>query len=270
MTNFNPKTPDEEVNYSKEHPLKDFAILVGGLFVIIIALIFILDFSMGHIATFVNLESEVSWFGKSAPKQEDSIEVTELVNELWLPFDEERKITFHPRILPLGEPNAFMTVGGDMTVTNGLLKEMKSLNALGFVLCHELGHFYHRHVIKRMGTNLGISALLKLVGVGSVEDVVSFAAKSFSRKDEAEADAFAVDCVQKRFGHMKDFDSFFQVILKKESLLDKVSFISTHPITTSRINAIGQLAVEKGYSLEGPVLKFRGETGEKDLKKIDK
>lgn len=260
MTEFKPKVPDEEVNYDKEHPIKDVLSMLAIIIVSFGILLFVLDFSSRYIAHFVDLETEARIFNsetfafldKGKPQQEIDV----FVNELWLPFDEERKISFHPSILNTSEPNAFMSVGGKLSITDGLLKDIKNRNGLAFVICHELGHFYHRHVIRRVGRGLGIKLLFSLAGIGDMKKVLNFAGQSFSRGDETEADKFAVSCVQKRFGHLKGFDEFFHLVMSKETALDKIPFLSTHPVTSSRLTNIVTEATKKGFSLEGPLEPF--------------
>ncbi|MCR9205530.1 MAG: M48 family metallopeptidase, partial [Halobacteriovoraceae bacterium] len=266
MPTFNPKEPDEEVNYGKEHPLKDvlsMLTIVGLSFVVILLA---LDYSTRFIPYFIGLDTETKLFSSEylekfkrsnkSPTKNNEESLQALVNQLWLPFDEDLGIKFSPTILKSEQPNAFMSVGGQLSITSGLLKKITSLNGLGFVVCHELGHFYHRHIIRRMGRSLGISVLFYLVGIGDMKRVANFASQTFTRKDESEADAFAVDCVQKRFGHMAGFDEFFELVLKEESLLEQIPFLSTHPVTTSRIDAIELLSTKKGYSLMGKTAPF--------------
>lgn len=261
MAKYNPKIPDEDVNYDKEHPLKDVLSLLLVVALSLGVLLLALDYSTRFIPYFVGLDTETKLFSshyikdlkgkvktKLNPKEEM---LTSFVNELWLPFDNDLNIKFSPSLIPSKDPNAFMTVGGQLSLTTGLLEDIQSMNGLSFVICHELGHFYHRHVIRRMGRTLGINILFYLLGIGNMERVANFASQSFSRKDESEADAFAVECVQKRFGHMEGFDEFFKLVMKKETALDKIPFLSTHPVTSSRVHAIEALSIKKGFSLNG-------------------
>ena len=106
MTKFKPKTPDESVNYSKEHPLKDYLYLVAG-FMAVIGIGFIcLDFLVGSIVNRISLEQEVNWLGSVSTKslaqklgdsKEASVEETklkDLMQNLWLPFSKGESLKF--------------------------------------------------------------------------------------------------------------------------------------------------------------------------------
>lgn len=257
MTKFTPKIPDEEVNFTKESPLKDFLLLLCGVVGLLLILGYSANFALQRYLPSLSFKQEVDFFNSKNPLSKTfktDEKLNEFVMKLWQPFDEEGHVTFVPEIQESKEVNAFMGVGGQMTVTKGLLTELKTLNGLSFVLCHELGHFYHRHVIKKLGRKMTFSTLSYLFGLGSADGIINFVSNSFSRKEEAEADHFAVTCVQKQFGHVDGIDEFFSLIISKENLLERVPFLHTHPISKERLESIELLSIQLGYSLTGNLI----------------
>jgi len=190
-----------------------------------------------------------------------------LIDQLWLPFSEvsTSAIPLNVKTISQEEMNAFTGVGANFYFTTGLLKKTKSLNSLVFVACHELGHFYHRHVLRRSSRVIIMNLLFRMVGLGSLGDsLIGVGSEAlslkFSRDDELEADTFALDCQQKYLGHVAGFDEFFISIEKNESKY--LSFISTHPKSAARIQELKLQAIAKGFSLEGEIIPWSYEAKE--------
>jgi hypothetical protein len=281
MAEFKPKTPKESVNYTKEHPLKDLVGLGLGLLLIIGVAFLCFDFFVGQVVDRISFEQENRWFssinsritgsalGKNASRiggnSASEKELLKLLDQLWLPFSDHtlleseasNKLNFKVELLPQSEINAFTGLGGQFYFTRGLIDSSDSLNGLAFVACHELGHFFHRHVLKGSGRNLLMTLLFRLVGLGGIGDNLLGAGSQivslkFSRDAERQADAFALDCQQKFFGHVEGFDEFFNNTLKREA--KSISFLSSHPLTQSRIDEMKLYAIDEGYSLEGELV----------------
>ncbi len=270
MSEFKQRIPKESVNYTNEHPIKDYIAMVVGIIVIIGVLLVSLDFIVGLGVDRITFEQESRWFSKvnrdSAQGlfgKEDSLKAKnsareeklhELLEKLWLPFGEGKTVHFKVGIMPQKELNAFTGIGGQFYFTDGLMDKNLSLNGLGFVACHELGHFFHRHVLKASARGLLMNLLLKFIGLGGVgETLIDTSSEifslKFSRDAERAADSFALDCQQKFFGHVNGLDEFFINIQKNEGMA--VSFLSSHPKMQERIEELKLQAVKKGYSLEG-------------------
>src|SRR5699024_8817927 len=60
------------------------------------------------------------------------------------------------------QANAFATLGGQIFVTRGLLKQVSSENALAFVLAHEIAHVKHRDPIRALSSG----AVFELIWLG--------------------------------------------------------------------------------------------------------
>lgn len=155
--------------------------------------------------------------------------------------------------------NAFATLGGHVVLYQGLLESVPHENALAMVLSHEIAHVRHRHPIASLGRSAAFGFALMLVGADSgAQSVASAFSKggtltmlSFSRTQEEEADATALQTVARAYGHVGGADSFFQVMLKQAGARQPPRFLSSHPLTAQRIEALGTLAARNGWRTEG-------------------
>ena len=161
-----------------------------------------------------------------------------------------------------------MALGGHLMVTQGAVDKLKHENEIAFVICHELGHFYGRHVVKAMGRGISLAVLSALVGVQEtgasfVNQASEFGGLSFSRKQETEADHFAMDCLNQHYGHVAGFDRFFKEVRKEEGVISGsklMSYSSSHPATKDRIDRLNAYIKKQGYKTEGSLIKHEIKT----------
>ena len=155
--------------------------------------------------------------------------------------------------------NAFATLGGHVVLYQGLLESVPHENALAMVLSHEIAHVRHRHPIASVGRAAALGFALMLAGADSgAQSVAAVVSKggtltmlSFSRAQEEEADATALQTVARAYGHVGGADSFFQVMLKQSGARQPPQFLSSHPLTAKRIEALGALAAQRGWRTQG-------------------
>jgi predicted Zn-dependent protease len=79
---------------------------------------------------------------------------------------------------------------------------------------------------------------------------------SFSRSQEARADADALAAVARRYGHVAGAGAFFQEMQRRSSLAGRAQesapvFMRTHPATDDRLYRMELLAVERRWATEG-------------------
>lgn len=157
--------------------------------------------------------------------------------------------------------NAFATLGGHIVVYQGLLEAMPDENALAMVLAHEIAHVRHRHPISSLGRAAAFGFGLMLLGADSGAQSIGSAISqggeltmlSFSRAQEEEADATALETLARAYGHVAGADQFFRHLIENPHSSERPRFLSSHPLTTGRILALGRLASEQGWSTEGPL-----------------
>lgn len=258
---FTPRHPDTNVNVSPTHPLKEFAILAGGLLAIAVgaylALGLAVDLIVPHVS--MNLEKKLAgaFMGRFAQTDETAgatWSLQTLVDRLQsqcaaLPY----RITVH--VQPSTAVNAAALPGGHMLVFSGLLAEMRSENELAFVLAHELGHYAHRDHLRGLGRVLVLmAASTVLFGAdNSISDMIGqgmvLTELSFSRKQETRADEFALETLHCHYGHVAGATAFFAKIPKAADPGRFGHYFASHPENRRRIRHLEDLTRAREYPL---------------------
>ena len=140
--------------------------------------------------------------------------------------------------------NAANAGGGDFYVTTGLLQKANDDQLRG-ILAHEIAHDDLGHVARAQvlgtGLNLGVILLEQLIpGSSAITPIAgTLVARAHSRSEELEADRHAVEILE-RAGYSKNvmIDALAWVM---KSSQNGGGFLSTHPATTERIDALRRL-----------------------------
>ncbi len=186
------------------------------------------------------------------------------------PHTHRPHLTYYFSVLDTPVVNAFAVPGGYVYVTRGILAMMNSEAELAAVLSHELGHINARHSVRRMSKlllvqlGLGVGGALsetfaKISGVASVGIQLLFL--KYSRDDEREADALGVEYSRKGKFNPGEMVAFFDSLQKLGDLSKGASlpgFLSTHPLTTERIQNVKAMLQEEDSQLriqKNPYLK---------------
>ena len=263
----NPKIP-EGINAGRESPLKEFIILSVG----ILGLLAVLVWALGWVAQWAAPHVPFSYEQKLAQRfvKDEALSPSDQRIQHWLrgiaeglakaeDLPPEMGITVHYKDDDI--VNAFATLGGHIVIHRGLLEKLHSENAVAMVLAHEIAHVKHRDPI--IATGRGVSILLILGaltgGVGdelankALSETAVITSLSFSRDQEAAADAEGLAALYRRYGHVAGATALFETLLKSEQGLHPPEFMRTHPDTQRRIGLIRQMARSRGWSLQGPL-----------------
>ncbi|MGE0764126.1 MAG: M48 family metallopeptidase [Bdellovibrionales bacterium] len=243
MSQYIPKPDAEDINVPPSAPLRDALILLIGFFAIIGAALVIFGLLGAWAARNLSPKDEAKLFGtfklEQKFKQKSEPAFAALLNQL------AGDLPVKSFLLCEKTPNAFAMPGGTVMVTSGLLKGLKSENGLAFVLGHELGHFVNRDHLLGLGRGLGMLVVAAFFGVADLDFLglnigIEVVGNSFSRQQEAAADEYALQLVQKKYGHLSGVEEFFNHILKSEMGWQHQlpSFISTHPNAHDRLQVI--------------------------------
>ncbi len=272
---YKPKLPPEGINSSEENPLKEFMFLVvaSGLFIFSILILFI---ALGKLAShWVSIDQELGWTQELGIYKEKLLtqkkndlsdeSVNSLVEDIWGQYKDRYKTKRDLKVsrITSKQPNAFMAPGGYLSMTDSLIREAETENELSFVICHEIGHFIHRHPLNRLGQRFLSGVGLSLIGMNDfamniVGPTLGLFTLHFDRSEETEADYFALECLMNKYGHVEGYDYFFKRI-KEESRKNKtdigdnkyLDFLSSHPATDERIEGLKQLALKMNWGLKG-------------------
>jgi len=176
------------------------------------------------------------------------------IGERMVPTTHRPQLPYHFAVLDTPVENAFAAPGGFIYITRGLLALINDEAALAVILGHELGHVNARHTARAMSRQLLLMGGL-ILGSALSDDIARLAPFAmvglqvlflkYSRDDEYQADSLGV-LYSRRAGYMPGqvvplFRSFLRLEEKSGSGLP--NFLSTHPLTTSRIDEIQKMLV---------------------------
>lgn len=258
---FTPTEFDDSMNVaSRKDVWSEFSTLVIGAVVAIVALYFVLGFAVDFVADRITPAQEVAWFGKGAEMIRGTDSDSSEAQKLQAIFDKipasakPKGYRYQLVVMPDKKVNAFAFPGGLIGVTHGLLSELKSENAIVFVLGHELGHFANRDHLRGMGRHLVFGAAKALLSGGG-DSAGSFSSIAFdglslnySRAQESTADIWGLKALVATYGHAGGATEFFEYAKTQQDSPLMERLFSTHPVTNDRIKAVDVLIDKAGYA----------------------
>ena len=260
---FTPKEIQGNVNISTTHPLKEFFILLfgilGALLVIYLILGLVLDILVDRMQ--LGLENKLGILFKQRFESSKSLtpaekEMQRIIDD-FLPYMPATKYQFRVYIINQDKvSNAVAVPGGLILVYSGLFKDIQTENELAMILAHELGHFAHRDHLRGLGRGLVLAAI-SIVTFGADSAITQFLMDilittdlRFSRKQEAAADKFALELLNKKYGHVAGATDYFEHIKDKKTLPRFFKFFSTHPLYPERITMLNEEIKNKCYQIK--------------------
>lgn len=161
--------------------------------------------------------------------------------------------------------NAFALPGGQIFITEGLLRRLQSEAQLAGVLGHEAGHVVHRHAAEQMakgqlGALLGAAAGVAAddgSGQGRNAQVVAAMVNQvvqlrYGRKDESEADRYGVDAIADAGYDPRGMLELLEILKGASQGPRPPEFLSSHPLPETRIRELEEYLRQKGVSGTGP------------------
>jgi Zn-dependent protease with chaperone function len=151
--------------------------------------------------------------------------------------------------------NALAAPGGYIVVFNGLLKKTDTPDELAGVLAHEIQHVVQRHGTKMLFRELAAAALVAAAtGDATQLATVLGAARvlgqlHFSRQFEESADREGMRMVQAARIDPNGMVRFMKRMDEKdEKMPETLEYLSSHPLTASRVEHLRRLADEARYT----------------------
>ncbi len=263
------RLPEEGINVTRVHPLKQFLQLIIAAVVLVVLLVIVLQVSGGWLAKRVPFSFELTVmeeldidFGHNAEHPQITAYLNELAQQVAQHMDIPDGMQFTVHYNNEDVFNAFATVGGNLMFYKGLLEDMPDENTLAMVVAHEIAHVLHRDPVAALGGGVAsMVALLALTGsTGSAGTVISNAGSitsvQFSRGMEESADERALAALHARYGHLNGAAALFEMFNDARGpsrgatqVLER--FLSTHPRDQDRVGAVLARAQAEGWSLEG-------------------
>jgi len=257
---FEPKELERNVNVSETSPLRELFVLLGGALVVILGIYIALGFAVDLLAPHVPAKVDRS-IGALFAKPLEYIDTTaetkrlqRLLDDLALDFPIE-EMQFRIFLAENPQANAFALPGGNIVVFSGLLNEAASENELAFVLAHELGHFAHRDHLKAFGRGLIVLTLAMTI-LGEDNPVTQFFLNSlanvemkFSQRQERAADLWAVDLLNRKYGHAGGACDFLKRIGGREKQGRFQYYFKSHPHPMDRVAVLEQYIRDNNYAM---------------------
>lgn len=271
---FDDQLPDDQVNFSREHPLRDAALLALGVIGLCVVIVFVIAGAINlavplippsleaRVFSLIDLDEDLS--GGEEP-DDQALYVQALVDDLAAHWDD---LPYPLRVLIVDDevPNAFAVPGGYILVTEGLLDSVESETELAFVLGHEIGHFQQRDHLRGLGRGLAVSLVTYGFDFGGargalslVQGAMGIADRHFDRDQESGADLVGLDLVWRQYGHVAGATDFFAEPDEASKPDDPSAdwkgpdrrlegYFSTHPLDRDRALTLDRLADERGWS----------------------
>jgi predicted Zn-dependent protease len=102
------------------------------------------------------------------------------------------------------------------------------------VLAHEIAHVRRRHVTQALIRELGIGALIRLFAGGVGANAEQLVSLSYTRANEAEADADAIAALKRANIDPRPTAALFSRLDKEDGDFDKVEWLNSHPRSKQR------------------------------------
>lgn len=154
--------------------------------------------------------------------------------------------------------NAFALPGGQIFITAGLLRRLKSEAQLAGVLSHEVSHVIARHGAEHLAKQQLGSTLVAAVGVATTDEygrgrqgaavaqvVNQLATLKYGRADELESDRLGVRFMTEAGYDPRAMVDVMEVLRSAKSGNTSPEFLSTHPHSESRLEQLDNIIAQE-------------------------
>jgi len=132
--------------------------------------------------------------------------------------------------------NAAALPGGHIIVFKGALEETHDPDALAGIIAHEIAHVRRRHVTEALLRELGIGALIRLFAGDIGANAQQIVSLSYTRGNEAEADADAIVMLRRAGISPKPTAALFRKLSREAGEGGRLDaeFLQSHPLSFKR------------------------------------
>jgi len=156
--------------------------------------------------------------------------------------------------------NAFALPDNHLVIYTGLISECHNPEELCGVMGHEIGHMQHKHVMKKLTKEIGLSAMVAMTAGGGSSQAITnilkqLSSTAYDRRLESEADMASIDYMIKADIDPTQFPRFLDRLgeEKEEHVPSAMYWISTHPESKERAKTLENYIRTRHYKVE-PVL----------------
>jgi len=261
MIQFTPRPFKENVNVSKISLKREFFVLTLGLIAILGACYILLGVTLNvlieripsKVDHIVGKLFQLKKFETPEKFQLVKQDTQQLLDDLVALLPSTSTI-YTIDIIEMDDVNAFAVPGGRVIIFSGLLAEVESENELAMILSHELGHYVHRDHLRALGRGI-VFLIITSTFFGTDSGLTDFVGGAlstvdlkFSRIQEEAADLFALDLLNKKYGHTAGATDFFQRIEEKRELPQFLKFLLTHPLGAQRVDTLNSTILSLNYN----------------------
>lgn len=155
-------------------------------------------------------------------------------------------------IIKSDQINAFTIPGGNIFMFSELMKIAETPEEVAAVLAHEIGHAERRHVVTKLIKELSITAIVSVLSGGDpsilIQVLKDIVGNSFDRKQEEEADKFALELLEKASISPKSLARFFERLNEKNLDYDEnLEILMTHPHNDNRIEQVRRYKTKNNF-----------------------
>jgi Zn-dependent protease with chaperone function len=258
---YTARLPKTNVNVTPTSPLKEFFILTGGMFCLVVGIYLVLglavDLIVPHISPDLEKKMAVHFVGSLGTGDDHSEKAAYLQSLVETMQSQCTDLTYqfviHVHKSPVA--NAMAMPGGHIIVFTELLETVTSENELAFILAHEMGHYANRDHLRGIGRAFVFMTMSTfLFGADSsvskmLANSLNLTELSFSRKQEYQADEFGLKTLNCAYGHASGATDFFEKIPKERDPGKFGHYFSTHPENRRRISRINKVIQTKKFKL---------------------
>lgn len=268
--------PAEGINVTKVHPLKEFALLSGGVLLVIIIVIAALSFAADALTQYVPFEVETRLIDKVNIDMEANstgplpIYLQTLADDLSQKMNVPPEMKISVSVINSDVVNAFATLGGNVVFFTGLLKKLPDENTLAMVMAHEIAHIKLRHPLRALGRGVVVGLAVATIAGATSNSIVDkligstslLTALSFTRDQENAADELAVAALVARYRHADGSTQLFEILNKERGNTDSrkklkiPEFFATHPLSQNRIATIKRQIKNNDWPESGKIRKI--------------
>jgi predicted Zn-dependent protease len=262
------RLPAEGISSSTEHPLREFAWLLGASLAGLAALVVVVGWLASWLAPRVPFAAEVALAERvvdpAAPRghADRTAALQAIADRVASRMDLPAGMTVVLAYEDSPVINAYATLGGRIRVYSGLLDQLQSEDELAALLAHEIAHVRHRHVAASLGRGLAVALVLGVVSAdagaaaaqSTLGQAASLAMLSYSREQEAQADADALRAVVALYGHAGGVTALFHRL--RDAAGDggpEWTVLRSHPLTDARLAAIEAETTRQAWPASGPL-----------------
>ncbi len=259
------RLPEEGINSSREHPLREAVWLVGSVIVVFALLLFGAGELARWLAPKLPFEAELRLMAALPAEPAQQAEAAERSRALQALADRVAAAMELPEGMRIelrsksGEAlNAYATLGGRVRVFDGLYERIRHEEVMAALLAHEIAHVRERHVAAQLGRGLAGSLLLALfsadAGGAMAQQLLGQGAQlglfAYSREQEAAADAAALAALQRLYGQVGGLPALLELLREQDGAAP--TLLRSHPAIGERLDAAQRLAADRGWSMGQP------------------